>query len=65
MDGSETRSSETQNKHRTCQQILSNVQRESCDVHSPVQMIEPLLLGQHDQSEVDLHEGEGPEDEQH
>ena len=64
MGWSQSWSSETKDKHGTGQQVGGHVEGEVGGVDGVGDVVVPGLLGHHDQPEVDLHEGQGPEDQE-
>ena len=64
MSWSQSWSSETKDKDGAGQQVGGDVEGEVGGVDDVRDVVVPGLLGHHDQPEVDLHEGQGPEDEE-
>ena len=64
MSWSQSWSSETEDKDGAGQEVGGDVEGEVGGVDGVRDVVVPGLLGHHDQPEVDLHEGQGPEDQE-
>lgn len=65
VGGGEAGGAEAEHEDAAGQQVLGHVEAEAGAGGGARDVVVPLLLGHHDQPEVDLHEGQGPEHQQH